>query len=343
LLYGAHVDEILVLKDGVRKLGQEHAVPPEIMAAATRERCCRSFLHALAEETLRSLRGRVYCTADGTREEYEMKKRADGSPLDTLLDKRAELERVPPDDRVYLGEIRKRDKYRHSQDNRWAKTLLCYDVCDWLGRERSRAMPYWDRFDEGIFVGGAFAGSPMHVDQVLWSNVGKNFTGYKLLAIWKYGEPSRRLFDIHNYKLFVPPLQEEETEALNVALKIALLGPGDVVVFSGSNAHMAMSISEELSLTAYESFVNLNPTNLQVFLDSGTSAHYSQCRTRQPMLDDIRADVTLSANDLIDDLEDEVLRDEQLVRRAPAGIEVLRHDPAIRSELREVRAKRQKL
>ena len=52
--------------------------------------------------------------------------------------------------------------------------------------------------------------------------------------------------------------------------QVALLGPGDVVVFSGGNAHMALSISSNLSLTAYESFVNLNPTNLRAFLDSGT-------------------------------------------------------------------------
>ena len=37
-------------------------------------------------------------------------------------------------------------------------------------------------------------------------------------------------------------------------------------------------------------------------------AHYRQCRTRQPMLDDIRKDVSTSANDLIEDLEDDVLR-----------------------------------
>ena len=57
-------------------------------------------------------------------------------------------------------------RYRHSRDGRWAKTLLEVDVCDWLGEERTLAMPYWDRYDEGVFVGGRYAGSPMHVDQV---------------------------------------------------------------------------------------------------------------------------------------------------------------------------------
>lgn len=78
ILYGSHVDDILVLKDGVRKMGQEDAVPPEIMDAVRRERCCRSFLDALSKETLGSLRGRVYCTPSDTHDEYELKKRADG-------------------------------------------------------------------------------------------------------------------------------------------------------------------------------------------------------------------------------------------------------------------------
>ena len=43
---------------------------------------------------------------------------------------------------------------------------------------------------------------------------------------------------------------------------MALLGPGDVVLFSGGNAHMALSVSDALSVTAYESFVNLHPRNL---------------------------------------------------------------------------------
>ena len=30
---------------------------------------------------------------------------------------------------------------------------------------------YWDRYDEGLFVGGTLVGSPMHVDQIIWSNV----------------------------------------------------------------------------------------------------------------------------------------------------------------------------
>ena len=54
-------------------------------------------------------------------------------------------------------------------------------------------------------MGGRFGGSPLHVDQVSWSNVGKSFAGSKLLAVWPAGEASREMFDEHNYRLFVPP------------------------------------------------------------------------------------------------------------------------------------------
>ena len=67
-----------------------------------------------------------------------------------------------------------------------------------------------------------------------------------------------------------------------------LVRAGDLFVFSGGNAHMALSVSEELSVTAYESFLNLSPANLRLFLQSGTEAQYAQCRARQPMMDDIR-------------------------------------------------------
>ena len=35
-------------------------------------------------------------------------------------------------------------------------------------------LPLWPcRYDEGAFIGGKDSGSPLHVDQVSWSNVGK--------------------------------------------------------------------------------------------------------------------------------------------------------------------------
>ena len=74
--------------------------------------------------------------------------------------------------------------------------------------------------------------------------------------------------------------------------------------------NVVWQVSEGLSLTAYESFVNLHPRNLSAFLDSGTQRHYRQCRTRSAMLDDIKGDVTERLNDLCEDYEDDVLRDD---------------------------------
>mmetsp|Transcript_35141 Transcript_35141/g.92266 ORF Transcript_35141/g.92266 Transcript_35141/m.92266 type:complete len:243 (-) Transcript_35141:297-1025(-) len=226
---------------------------------------------------------------------------------------------------------------------RFTKTLLGVGVCDWLGRARALAMPYWDRYDEGVFVGGCFAGSPMHVDQIIWSNVGKNFAGYKLLVVWPYGEASRPLFDEHHYSLFVPPLSRAEDLALEQAACVALLAPGDVVIFSGGNAHMALSVSDALSVTAYESFVNLHATNLRAFLDSGTEMHYRQCRTRQPTLDEIKLDVAASLNDLAGDLEEDELGDPQLEHAAPGALEMLRRDPLIAEKVIPLRPKRRRL
>jgi hypothetical protein len=55
--------------------------------------------------------------------------------------------------------MRFKEKYRHQPSNEWAKTLLKTDVRDLLTREQKDTMLYWDRFDEGVFVGGHESGS----------------------------------------------------------------------------------------------------------------------------------------------------------------------------------------
>ena len=125
LLFGSHVDRVLVLRNGVQLLGLEQSLPPEVADAAAGETCVRRFLQKLGDdEALRQLRGRVYLTPKGSKDEKELKRGADGAELDTLADKRAALAAGDPDDSVYLGELRRAAKYRHPADNRWAKTLL---------------------------------------------------------------------------------------------------------------------------------------------------------------------------------------------------------------------------
>lgn len=327
VLFGVHINRVVVLPGGVAKLGHGDALPAYVCDAAHGETSVTAFLERLGDdEHLRTLRGRVYCTPPGSRDERELKEN-DGTTLDTLDQKRAALrERENDGCDVYLAELRRAAKYRHGEDGRWAKTVLARDVYDWVGKKRARAMPYWDRYDEGVFVGARLGGSPMHVDQCIWSNVGKNFAGYKLVAVWPYGERSRADFDEHAYSLFVPPLSASESACLERATSVALLGPGDVVVFSGGNAHMALSVSTALSITAYESFINLCPRNLEAFLDSGTADHYRQCRTRQSMLEDIKGDVADAMCDLAEDVRDGVLRDDDLEAAAPAAVAALRRD-----------------
>ena len=347
MLFGSHIDRIIVLKDGVSRLGLDNALPAEVASAAEGETCVRRFLDRLGDEpALREMRGRVYITPADSRDEDELKASKDGTELDTLADKRRALGEAAserPRDGVYLAELRRANKYRHTADGLWSKSLLARGVCDAVGRTRARAMPYWDRYDEGIFVGARFGGSPMHVDQIMWSNVGKNWLGHKLLVVWPYGEASGPLFDEHHYNLFIPPLQPNESRALEQAAQVALLGPGDVVLFSGGNAHMAVSVSAGLSVTAYESFLNLHPRNLAAFVESGTKAHYRQCRSRQPMLDDIKGDVSESLNDLCEDVEGNELRDAELEAAAPAAIHALRQDELIARKVQPLRpARRQR-
>ena len=167
VLFSSHVDEIFVLPNGVQLLGHEDVLPAHVTRALQGASSVRDFLDGIDEETLRSLRGRVYCYDPDTLagDERELKTHG-GVPLDSLLDKRRALPLAHPEGNIYLAELRRKAKYRHPLDNRWVKTLLARDVKDFVGRDRGNAMPYWDRYDEGVFVGARFGGSPMHVDQV---------------------------------------------------------------------------------------------------------------------------------------------------------------------------------
>ena len=76
LLYGSHIDRIIVLRDGVEKLGLDSAVPANVRSAAEGETCTRRFLEKLGDDAaLRELRGRVYCTPPNSRDERELKMR----------------------------------------------------------------------------------------------------------------------------------------------------------------------------------------------------------------------------------------------------------------------------
>eukprot|EP01051_Picozoa_sp_SAG22_P019836 SAG22_NODE_3790_length_1530_cov_1.915444_2_plen_77_part_00 len=44
----------------------------------------------------------------------------------------------------------------------------------------------------------------LHVDQVGWSNIGKNWAGHKVLCLWEYGAASNAVLDKFLDHAFVP-------------------------------------------------------------------------------------------------------------------------------------------
>lgn len=119
-------------------------------------------------------------------------------------------------------------------------------------------------------MGGRHSGKGLHVDQVFWSNVGHNVSGYKLLATWPAGRASTKLHETMLDSVFAPPLTRDQLAALRGAARVVLLRPGDVFVMSGGVAHATLTVgSEELNMTAYESFVSLNPRHARHFLRTG--------------------------------------------------------------------------
>ncbi|CAE7716518.1 unnamed protein product [Symbiodinium pilosum] len=113
-------------------------------------------------------------------------------------------------------------------------------------------MPLWERSEGGIFVGERGAGSGLHVDQCLWSNVGRNWSGFKLFALWPWCERHRILDEAGKGAIFRPPLTKTEEGFLSRAKTVALVGPGDVWVFSGGQPHTAMCVGDGVNVCAYE-------------------------------------------------------------------------------------------
>ncbi|CAE7248843.1 XRCC6 [Symbiodinium sp. CCMP2592] len=76
------------------------------------------------------------------------------------------------------------------------KSLCQRHARDWFG-ELSRWTLYWNCYDDGIFIGGRGSGKGLHVDQVLWSNIGKQWRGYKLMVTWPAGHLTAVCSKVH--------------------------------------------------------------------------------------------------------------------------------------------------
>eukprot|EP00927_Polykrikos_kofoidii_P049298 TRINITY_DN43375_c0_g1_i1.p1 TRINITY_DN43375_c0_g1~~TRINITY_DN43375_c0_g1_i1.p1 ORF type:complete len:572 (+),score=97.97 TRINITY_DN43375_c0_g1_i1:27-1742(+) len=193
------------------------------------------------------------------------------------------------------------------------KSLSLRHVRDSLGA-LARWTLYWNCHDDGVFVGGRGSGKGLHVDQVLWSNVGKHWRGHKLMAVWHAGEMSARLADELLDAHFWSPLTASQLAALEVAAKVVLLRPGDVFLFSGGVAHATINVSDELTVTAYESLVTLHPRHVAHFIRTG-------CGGAQA----VRKGV-MESDDLRDFRED-------IVRRLHALLEMMARDVSVSSQL----------
>ena len=350
LYYGNHLDEIVVLKDGVQLLQQADALPQAIATAAKSACTVREFLHALGDEMLESHNGRIYYAdetgrfLDQLREDPETK-----AELHNLREKLAAVNKEPAagDASMYIAELRRTTKFRHPSDNHWAKTALNTDVKDYVGVNKADLMPYWDRYDEGVFVGAAGAGSAMHVDQIGWSNIGKNYAGHKLVALWPYGTASNIALESHLDHLFAAPhgVGKEDAAVLRMACKVALVEPGDVFLFSGAQAHATVCVGEGLSLGAYESFVSLAPQHARVFLNTNDPAlHFKECHADEEDVRDIQLDL---ADQLVIAMDEQLPKLEEAARASGdnaaesaeaaamlrGAIEIFRSNPALQKEI----------
>ncbi|CAK9054460.1 unnamed protein product [Durusdinium trenchii] len=314
-----HVDRVVVLPNGIDLLQQRDAAPIQLCEAARGSSSIRQVLAQLGKMApAPRFRARLWHYSQRGREkEIKVKKdskddpkdprRSDGTPaakrdtdatekksLAALARQLQELEgkaKVTSDAALYISELRWQRKVRHplNKQERVKTATNCdvYDVAPF-----ARHMPLWERSEGGIFVGERGAGSGLHVDQCLWSNVGRNWCGFKLFAIWPWHERHSILDEAGKGAIFCPPLTSEEEGFLSRAKTVALVGPGDVWVFSGGQPHTAMCVGDGINLCAYESFVPANEEAVSLLVQSNTKeSHWRNCWMDDDDLDELYEDV----------------------------------------------------
>lgn len=284
-----HLDEVVILRSNKNDLGlsAEQCLPQWFRDSLSKGQVL-DFLNAVANESVsKDLKCNMeYVNVNGVQKEAKPEAiRSSSSDSSSSSSRRLSLRdrieaaavhasRSP----IYCCEMRKKRAERRASVTRHhpcallgakrTKTILKRQIADAFG-DLARFSLSWDNSDDGIFVGGRGAGKGLHVDQVLWSNVGVNLTGYKLLATWDHGQVSTTLHSEMLDSVFGLKLSELQLRALRYARTVCLLRPGDIFCLSGGVAHATLSVSTELNATAYESFVSLNRDNVRHFLRTG--------------------------------------------------------------------------
>lgn len=295
LLFQPHLGRVVVLPNGIQLLGQQESIPASIRQAVGSSSTMRGFFERLDQGVLGKFRARLWhYGARGAETEI---RRGGGDSRRSLretlraLREREERGAVPRGAPLYLSELRWCQKVRHPlAPGELVKTATNCDVYDCT--PLARRMPLWERSEGGIFVGEAGTGSGLHVDQCLWSNVGRNWCGFKLFALWPWTERCSIIEDAGKGTVFHMPLSERDVGMLRRAKKVALIRPGDVWVFSGGQPHSALCVGDGLSITAYESLVPAHPDAVGLLVRSNcSSAHSKTCWMEDEDLDELYEDV----------------------------------------------------
>jgi hypothetical protein len=117
------------------------------------------------------------------------------------------------------------------------------------------------------------------------------------MALWAYGPPSFDMLDENLRMMFVNRKNGPQMDVLRSACKVVIARPGDLFLFSGANPHTVMCMGDGLSLTAYESFVNLNHAHAEAFAGTRGPDHFQECWADLTDVEDI-------FDDSIDAVED---------------------------------------
>ena len=80
---------------------------------------------------------------------------------------------------VYFAETSYKMAQRHPISGIQTDAVFRRDVEHLIGPYANWTW-HWGSTNAGLFVGSRFSGTGLHVDQVLWSDVGRNFRGYPL-------------------------------------------------------------------------------------------------------------------------------------------------------------------
>jgi len=310
LLVGDHLEDFVILPNGTDLLefGLEDCLPAEICESLKECQNVHDFITHLRDRpgVVDKYRADIeYVDSNRQQRDILRKEKLNlGKRIDEAL--RMTEEGVADPSALYVAELRQKVAAPHPIGGEKVKTVVNRDVKDVLGPYAPWTL-YWDRYDEGVFVGGRRSGKGVHIDQVLWFNVARNWRGHKLVAAWPKGEVSKQIGETFYDTLLSPPLPEREIQALRKAAKVALLRPGDMYLFSGGIAHATLCVSDELCVCTYESIVSLHPVHVEHFLHTDDEEG-PYCTSKYAMssseLEETKDDMIDNLEDVADQLED---------------------------------------